>query len=77
MAKPLLVNIAFSTFELLAAYSIDLRFTNCSDTLRILRRPDLSQIEEQVLIFNITKYNESDSINLIKENGNIIEFVKK
>lgn len=48
-----------------------------SDTLRILRRPDLSQIEEQVLIFNITKYNESDSINLIKENGNIIEFVKK
>ena len=48
-----------------------------SDTLRILKKPDLSQIEEQVLIFNITKYNESDSINLIKENGNIIEFVKK
>ena len=48
-----------------------------SDTLRILKNPDLSQIEEQVLIFNITKYNESDSINLIKENGNIIEFVKK
>lgn len=48
-----------------------------SDTLRILRKPDLSQIEKQVLIFNITKYNESDSINLIKENENIIEFVKK
>lgn len=48
-----------------------------SDTLRILKKPDLSQIEKQVLIFNITKYNESDSISLIKENGNIIEFVKK
>lgn len=48
-----------------------------SDTLRILKKPDLSQIEKQVLIFNITKYNESDSISLIKENGNIIEFIKK
>lgn len=48
-----------------------------SDTLRILKKPDLSQIEKQVLIFNITKYNESDSISLIKENRNIIEFVKK
>ena len=47
-----------------------------SNTLRILKQPDLSQIEKQILIFNITKYNENDKITL-DLNGNIIEFVKK
>ena len=48
-----------------------------SDTQRILKKPELTEIEKQVLIFNITKYNESDSITLIKNDGNIIEFIKK
>lgn len=48
-----------------------------SNTERILKKPELTEIEKQVLIFNITKYNESDSITLIKNDGNIIEFIKK
>lgn len=46
-----------------------------SDTLRILKGPELSEIEKQILIFNITKYSETDSITLIKNDGNIIEFI--
>lgn len=48
-----------------------------SDTQRILKKPELIQIEKQVLIFNITKYNESDKINLEKDNVSITEFIKK
>ena len=48
-----------------------------SNTVRILKQPELIEIEKQVLIFNITKYNESDSITLIEENGNKVELVKK
>ncbi len=48
-----------------------------SNAERILKKPELIEIEKQVLIFNITKYNESDSITLVKEDGSIIEFIKK
>lgn len=46
-----------------------------SDTLRILKGSELSEIEKQILIFNITKYNETDSITLVESDGNIIEFI--
>jgi len=48
-----------------------------STVSRILKQPELTEIEKQVLIFNITKYNESNSIILIKQNGAEVELVKK
>ena len=48
-----------------------------SNTLRIHKAPEFREIVKQILIFNITKYNESDKITLIEENGSTIEFTKK
>ena len=46
-----------------------------SSTHRILKQPDLTQIEKQILIFNMTRYNESNEITF-NINGNIIKFIK-
>lgn len=40
-----------------------------SNTLRILDKENLNKIDKQVLIFNMTMYNESDAILLELENG--------
>ena len=48
-----------------------------SNVERILKKPELSEIEKQVMIFNITKYNESDKITLENDGVSTIEFIKK
>ena len=48
-----------------------------SNVERILKKPELREIEKQVMIFNITKYNESDKITLEKDGVSTIEFIKK
>lgn len=44
-----------------------------ANTLRILDKGDLNKIDKQVLIFNMTIYNESDTITLKLANGSTYE----
>lgn len=46
-----------------------------SNTLRIHKEPEFREIVKQVLIFNITKYNESNTITLVQDDVSIIEFI--
>lgn len=48
-----------------------------SNTLRILDKENLNKIDKQVLIFNMTIYNECDTITLKLDNGSVYELVKK
>lgn len=48
-----------------------------SNTLRILDKKDLNKINKQVLIFNMTKYNESNTITLKFPNDQTYQLVKK
>ena len=46
-------------------------------TLRILDENNLDKIDKQVLIFNMTIYNECDTITLKLANGSVYELIKK
>lgn len=46
-----------------------------SNTLRIHKEPEFREIVKQVLIFNITKYNESNTITLVQDDVSIIDFI--
>lgn len=48
-----------------------------SNTLRILNKENLNKIDKQILIFNMTIYNECDTITLKLANGSTYELVKK
>lgn len=50
-------------------------FITISNTLRILEE-NLSNIDKQILIFNMTIYNESDKILLELDNGQQYELEK-
>lgn len=48
-----------------------------ANTLRILDENNLDKIDKQVLIFNMTIYNECDNIILKLDNGSTYELIKK
>ena len=48
-----------------------------SNVFRIYDGENLDKIDKQVLIFNLTRYNTTDTITLKRDNGKVCEFVKK